>query len=117
MSGVFQYIDPPPPQRPASVYPPPLVRGEVTLTVWTGGWGVNILEDARHCSLLYIRKFFVPAEQQFITKWFLSEAVGKGKSNMGMWRVGKGPENARYGTLMSQIYVYSKSNLAPKEMF
>ncbi len=34
---------------------------------------------------------------------------------MGAWRVGKGPENARYGTLMSQIYVYSKSNLAPKE--
>jgi hypothetical protein len=25
MSGVFQNIDPPPPHRPASVYPPPLV--------------------------------------------------------------------------------------------
>ncbi len=23
------------------------------------GWGVNILEDARHCSVLYIRKYFV----------------------------------------------------------
>ncbi len=27
MSGVFQSIDPPPPHRPASGYPPPLVRG------------------------------------------------------------------------------------------
>jgi hypothetical protein len=27
MSGVFQNIDPPPPHRPAIVYPPPLVRG------------------------------------------------------------------------------------------
>ncbi len=25
------------------------------------GWGVNILEDARHCSVLYIRKYFVLA--------------------------------------------------------
>jgi hypothetical protein len=23
------------------------------------GWGVNILEDARHCFVLYIRKYFV----------------------------------------------------------
>jgi hypothetical protein len=23
------------------------------------GWGVNILEDARHCYVLYIRKYFV----------------------------------------------------------
>ncbi len=23
------------------------------------GWGVNILEDARHCSVLYISKYFV----------------------------------------------------------
>jgi hypothetical protein len=27
MSGVFQNIDPHPSHRPASVYPPPLVRG------------------------------------------------------------------------------------------
>jgi hypothetical protein len=50
MSDVFQNIDPPPPHRPA---------GEDTLAGWRGGWGFNILEDARHCSVLYIRKYFV----------------------------------------------------------
>ncbi len=50
MSGVFQNIDPPPPHRSASVYPPEEGRG---------GWGVNILEDARHSSVLYICKYFV----------------------------------------------------------
>jgi hypothetical protein len=54
MSGVFQNIDPPSPYRPVSVYPPPLVRGEDTLAGCIGGWGVNILEDARHSSVLYI---------------------------------------------------------------
>jgi hypothetical protein len=41
MSGVFRIIDPPPPPpyRPASVYPPPLVRGEDTLAEWRGGGG------------------------------------------------------------------------------
>jgi hypothetical protein len=39
--------------------PPPLVRGEDTLAGWRGGRGVNILEDARHCSVLYICKYFV----------------------------------------------------------
>jgi hypothetical protein len=33
--------------------PPPLVRGEDTLAGWRGGWGVNILADARHRSVLY----------------------------------------------------------------
>ncbi len=54
MFGVFQNIDPPPPHRPVSVYPPApphSLGGE--------GGGVNILEDARHCSVLYIRKYFV----------------------------------------------------------
>jgi hypothetical protein len=55
MSCVFQNIDPHPPLRPASVYiPPPLLRGEDTLAGWRGGWGVNILEDARHSSVLYL---------------------------------------------------------------
>jgi hypothetical protein len=61
MAGVFQNIkniDPPPTHRPESVYPPPLMRGEDTLA-GGGGGGVNILEDAKHCSVLYIRKYFV----------------------------------------------------------
>jgi hypothetical protein len=39
MSGVFQTIDPPPPHRPASVYPPSLVRGEDPLAWGKGGGG------------------------------------------------------------------------------
>ncbi len=53
------------PHRPASVYPsappPPLVRGEDTLARCRRGWVVNILEDARHSSVLYIRQYFVIA--------------------------------------------------------
>jgi hypothetical protein len=52
MSGVFQNIDPPSPHRPASVYPPPLVRGE-------RGWGFKSSVNARHCSVLYLCKYFV----------------------------------------------------------
>ncbi len=47
-----------PTHHPASVYPPPLERGEDTLVRGRGGW-VNILEDARHSSVLYICKYFV----------------------------------------------------------
>jgi hypothetical protein len=36
-----------------------LVRGEDTLAGWRGGWGVNILEDVRHSSVLYVCKYFV----------------------------------------------------------
>jgi len=53
MSGVFQNIDPSPPS------PPTFGAGENTLAGWRGGWGVNILEDARHSSVLYICKYFV----------------------------------------------------------
>jgi hypothetical protein len=49
MSCVFQNIDPPPPSPPR-----PLLRGEDTLAGWRGRWGVNILEDARHNSVLYL---------------------------------------------------------------
>ncbi len=34
VSGVFQNIDPPPRVHPASVYPPPVRRGEDTLAGW-----------------------------------------------------------------------------------
>jgi hypothetical protein len=71
MSGVFQNIDPAPLTRVTarrvcsvlcSVYPPPPTfgAGEDTLAGRRGGGGVNILEDARHCSVLHIRKYFVP---------------------------------------------------------
>jgi hypothetical protein len=59
MSGVFQTIDPPPHHRPASVYLPAFGAG-VGHTRWVErGWGVNSLEDARHCSVLCICKYFV----------------------------------------------------------
>jgi len=53
MAGVFQNIDPASPSPPAECLPPPLVRGEDTLARRRGGWGVNILEDVRHSSVLY----------------------------------------------------------------
>ncbi len=59
MSFVFQNIDPPPPSPPGECVP--FVAGEDTLAGWRGGWGVNILEDARHSSVLYLyRILFVP---------------------------------------------------------
>jgi hypothetical protein len=61
MSCVFQNIDPPPPTARRVCTPPPLVRGEDTVAGWRGGWGVNILEDARHSSVLYICKYIVVA--------------------------------------------------------
>jgi hypothetical protein len=59
MSGIFQNIDPPPPHRPASVYSPAFGAGGGHPRWVEMGWGVNILEDARHCSVLYIREYFV----------------------------------------------------------
>ncbi len=35
------------------------MRGVDTLAGWRGGWGVNILEDARHSSVLYVCTYFV----------------------------------------------------------
>jgi hypothetical protein len=59
MSGVFRNIEPPPPHRPASVYPPPLVRGGGHTRWVERGWGVSSWEDARHCPVLYICKYLV----------------------------------------------------------
>jgi hypothetical protein len=57
MSGIFQDIDPQPPHRPGDG----CCGGEDTLAGRRGG-GVNIsniLEDARHSSVLYMCKYFV----------------------------------------------------------
>jgi hypothetical protein len=64
MSDVFQNIDPHPLSARRVCNPPPSVREEDTpagsrLRGGGGGGGVNILEDARHCSILRIRKYFV----------------------------------------------------------
>jgi hypothetical protein len=59
MSGVFQKLTPHPPHRLASVYPPPFGAGGGHTRWMDRGWGVNILEDARHRSVLYIHKYFV----------------------------------------------------------
>jgi hypothetical protein len=57
MSCVFQNIDPPHPSPPGECVPPALGAGGGH-TLWVErGWGVNILEEARHCSVLYIRKY------------------------------------------------------------
>ncbi len=54
MTGVFQ-------QKILTPHPLTDRRlwGEDTLAGWRGGGGVNSSEDARHCSVLYISKYFV----------------------------------------------------------
>jgi hypothetical protein len=59
VSGVFRTIDPTPPFHPASVSSPASKAGGTHSPGGEGG-GVNSSEDARHCSLLYICKYFVP---------------------------------------------------------
>ncbi len=52
VSGVFQNIDPPPlPSPPSECVLPPAPKAGDTHSPggdWWGGWGVNILEDARN---------------------------------------------------------------------
>jgi hypothetical protein len=65
MSGVFQNIDPPPLSSPGECVLPAFGAGvEDTLAGWRGGWGVNILEDVRHSSVLYVCKYFVHGADQ-----------------------------------------------------
>ncbi len=56
MFGVFRNIDPPPPDRPASVYPSAFGAGGGHTRWVERGWGGGSIfwEDARHCSVLYI---------------------------------------------------------------
>jgi hypothetical protein len=78
MSGVFQNIDPPPPPPPGECVPPPppAFGAGGRHTRWVErGWGVNILEDARHSSVLYIWKCFVDIA--------LSARAGIFKKSMG----------------------------------
>jgi hypothetical protein len=87
MSCVFQNIDPSPPSPPGDVYPPPLLRGEDTLAGWLGGWGVNILEDARHsgnkCSFIYlfIYLFTPPISNPLCTAPNILFAANMGRNN------------------------------------
>jgi hypothetical protein len=70
MAGVFQNIDPPPQSPPGECVPPAFGAGGGHT-----GWvekGVNILEDARHSSVLYIREYFVP--QIIVAQTFLNDA-------------------------------------------
>jgi hypothetical protein len=69
---------PHPPHRPASVYPPLLVRGEDTLAGWRGGWGVNILEVARHSSVLYVCKYFVGTPLANVPELIFCMVEGRG---------------------------------------
>jgi hypothetical protein len=55
MSGVFRNNDPPPPHRPASVYPSAFGAGRGHTRWVERGGGVNSSEDARQCYVLYIR--------------------------------------------------------------
>jgi hypothetical protein len=48
VSGVFRTIDPPHPLSTQRLCPPPAPKGYTRRAVL--GWGVNILEDARHWS-------------------------------------------------------------------
>jgi hypothetical protein len=57
MSGVFQNIDLTP-SPPGECVPPAFGAGGGHTRCVEGGGG-NILEDARHCSVLYIRQYFV----------------------------------------------------------
>ncbi len=60
-----ELLTPHPPHRPASVSPPHSVRGEDTLAGWRGGGGSIVRKTPRrHCSVLYICKYFVAAAWQ-----------------------------------------------------
>ncbi len=53
MSGVFQNIDPHPLTARRVCTPPAFGGGVDTIDGCRGGGGVNSLENARHCSVLY----------------------------------------------------------------
>jgi hypothetical protein len=67
VSGVFQNVDPPPPLHPASVSSPRTKRGIHTRRA-VRGWGVNILEDARHRIGLLQYNLSTPAAGNHLTQ-------------------------------------------------
>jgi hypothetical protein len=77
MAGVFQNIDPPIPLT---------ARRVCTSRLWCGGrggWGVNILEDARHSSVLYVHtvyKYFVFSARRFGEDHSSNPGQGKSKN-------------------------------------
>jgi hypothetical protein len=80
MAGVFQNIDPPHPLTPRRVCTPRFFGAGGGHTRWLErGVGVNILEDVRHSSVLYVCKYFV-AEKLAATKakFIQMEAEGEG---------------------------------------
>jgi hypothetical protein len=59
MSGVFRTIDPPTPSPPGDCVPPAFGAGGGHTRWVERVRGVNSSEDARHCSALYICKYFL----------------------------------------------------------
>ncbi len=91
MSGVFQKINPPPPHRPASVYPPAFGAGGANTRWAERGWGVNTLADARHCSVLYICKYFVALASVYLRRPPCEEPWYYWRRGRGAWgRGGRG---------------------------
>jgi hypothetical protein len=54
MAGVFQNIDPLPLLPPGECVPPAFGAGGGHTRWLERGWGVNILKDVRHNSILYV---------------------------------------------------------------
>ncbi len=75
MAGVFQNIDPPPPSTPGECVPPAFGAGGGHTRWVERGWGVNILEDVRHSSALYVCTYFVYIT--FNLKIYLETLTGK----------------------------------------
>jgi hypothetical protein len=65
--------DSPPPSPPGECLPPTFVEGEDTLAGWRGGWGVNIVEDARHSSVIYLYRILFGS--YYLVRYLLSCTV------------------------------------------
>jgi hypothetical protein len=71
MSGVFRNITPyPTPSPPGECVPPAFGAGVGHTRWWRGGGAVNSSEDARHCSVLYICKYFGGEYKYYLTFYF-----------------------------------------------